>query len=259
MTRTPTWAFRIAPLLLAAALGCGWEPPGKPRRADRPVPPDQVLDFDTLFAHNCSGCHGAEGRWGAGPPLADALFLAIIPPGAMTKVVSKGRAGTMMPAFAQSQGGRLTDDQINAIVAGIRARWGQALPPGEAPPPGYLAEPASAGPETIAAGAQAFAKHCASCHGADGEGTEKAGAINDPAFLGLSSDPFLRRIIITGRPDLGMPDFRRAGQFPNGPMTEQEIRDIVALLSSWRRPLSGKPLAVAPASSAVPPSAEGNP
>ena len=35
------------------------------------------------------------------------------------------------------------------------------------------------------------------------------GAINAPAFLALISDQALRRIIITGRPDLGHAELRR--------------------------------------------------
>ena len=41
--------------------------------------------------------------------------------------------------------------------------------------------------------------------GAHGE--KRIGAINDPAFLALISDQALRRYAITGRPDLGMPDY----------------------------------------------------
>ena len=60
---------------------------------------------------------------------------------------------------------------------------------------------------------QVFARACASCHGEQGQGgiydgdrRKPAGAINVPEFLALLSDQALRRLIITGRPDLGMPD-----------------------------------------------------
>ena len=63
-----------------------------------------------------------------------------------------------------------------------------------------------------------------------------AGAINDVAFLALTSDQTLRRIIITGRPDLKMPDYAsrdgRAKDF--APLTSAEIDDLVALLAQWR-------------------------
>ena len=63
------------------------------------------------------------------------------------------------------------------------------------------------------------------------------GAINDPDFLALISDQALRRYVITGRPDLGMPDFAnskgRAAGFQ--PLTAEDVNHVVALLASWRQ------------------------
>ena len=73
--------------------------------------------------------------------------------------------------------------------------------------------------------------------GAEGQGAEEAGAINDRAFLALISDQALRRVIITGRRDLGMPDYSdsnwRSPKFK--PLTSAEIDDLVALLACWRQ------------------------
>jgi mono/diheme cytochrome c family protein len=82
-----------------------------------------------------------------------------------------------------------------------------------------------------------FAVACATCHGDKGEGIkDSAGAINDPAMLSLMSNMLLRRIIITGRPDLKMPDFAdstgRGNDFK--PLTAEDVDDLVALLSRWR-------------------------
>ena len=49
--------------LVALAAGCD-RLPGRPRRADRPLRPSQVMDFATLYGENCAGCHGTEGRPG---------------------------------------------------------------------------------------------------------------------------------------------------------------------------------------------------
>ena len=72
-------------------------------------------------------------------------------------------------------------------------------------------------------------------HGENGVGGD-SGSLNVPAFLALSSDESLRRYIITGRSDLGMPDF--AGDEGRGndfkPLTEQQVTDLVALLTNWR-------------------------
>ena len=74
------------------------------------------------------------------------------------------------------------------------------------------------------------------CHGDDGRGGERAGAVHDRAFLALISDQALRRIIITGRLDLGMPVYNdsdyRSPDFK--PLTSEQIQDLVALLGRWR-------------------------
>ena len=87
--------------------------------------PNQVLDFGTLYAENCAGCHGAEGRGGAAIALADPVYLAIADEAAIRKVIANGVRGTAMPAFAESAGGMLTDKQIDVITSAIRSRWSQ--------------------------------------------------------------------------------------------------------------------------------------
>lgn len=215
--------------LAAMASGCG-----KPTPGDRPVQPDAVTDFPTLFANNCSGCHGADGRLGPAPPLNDSLFLAIMPKEELKAVVRKGRPGTPMPAFARDQGGKLTDAQIDAILTGVLETWGKK---GEtkAKLPGYASVKEAPSAEQIARGGKVFAEACAHCHGEDGKGGSRAGAVNDPVFLSLCSDDRLRRTVITGRPDLGMPDFRRQEQTPRfKTLTDQDIADVASLLRSWR-------------------------
>ena len=60
--------------------------------------------------------------------------------------------------------------------------------------------------------------------------------INNPAMLTLISNQALRRIVITGRDDLGMPNFSddvgRSLDFQ--PLSSDEIADVVALMASWR-------------------------
>ena len=62
------------------------------------------------------------------------------------------------------------------------------------------------------------------------------GPINVPEFLTLFSDQALRRLVITGRPDLGMPDCTDRQGRPDEfkPLTSREVTDLVALLASWR-------------------------
>ena len=224
-------------LLLALSVLSGCDLPGKPDPANRPRRPGEIVDFATLFAHNCSGCHGAQGRLGPAPPLNDPLFLAICADATIETTIAAGRSGTLMPSFAIENGGDLTRQQIKALVAGIRSTWGAAAAAADPPasPPTYLATDSAALPSGDATrGAELFAATCARCHGEDGGGGPKAGPLRDPAFLALVSDQFLRRIVITGRPDLGMPDYRREREGADRPFDDQEISDVVTLLGSWR-------------------------
>jgi mono/diheme cytochrome c family protein len=225
-------------MLVIACSGCG-----QPKESDRHLRPAEVTDFYKLYAQNCSGCHGRDGKLGPAPPLNDAIFLAIVPDAVLKQTITEGRAGTPMVAFAKAQGGTLTPQQIDVLVKGIRDHWKWEPPVARNKLPPYeIAKSANpAGSGNPADGKKVFARACAGCHGVDGQGKEKgAGAINDPAFLNLVSDQMLRRIVITGRPDLKMPHFAD----PNRPqkiddfkaLTPEEITDLVTLLASWRGP-----------------------
>jgi cytochrome c oxidase cbb3-type subunit III len=157
----------------------------------------------------------------------------------LLRVISEGRPGTPMPAFAAGRGGALTDAQVRALAAGIKPQWGTTDKPHGSAPPYFVT--ASGGAGGKGRGAKVFARACAPCHGPLGEGTQTvdsgAGAINDPAFLALISDQALRRYAITGRPDLGMPGFADKTGRPDNyqPMTSTEITDLVTFLASWRQ------------------------
>jgi mono/diheme cytochrome c family protein len=260
----------LLPLLAALAAGC--DLPGRPNPDHRPVPADQVVNFDALYRTHCAGCHGADGKLGPAPPLNDPLFLAIVPDAELLRVIREGRPVTPkqkspMPAFSLSESSPLspaqaevwaqlkeenhaaprrqsplTAAQVQVLAEWIKKRWGlPAAPPGSVPP--YLApEGTSSGKKDE--GARVFARACAGCHGKEGEGVERDGTlrrkINDQAFLALISDQQLRRYAITGRPDFGMPPYDgKAGRPPDfQPLTSEEIDNLVALLACWR---SGAP------------------
>jgi cytochrome c oxidase cbb3-type subunit 3/ubiquinol-cytochrome c reductase cytochrome c subunit len=226
--------WRLLPLLTVLAAGC--DLPGQPREADRPVPADQVTDFAVLYATRCAGCHGADGKLGPAPPLNDPIFLALVSDAEVVRVIREGRTVTPgqkspMPAFARAHGGPLTDAQVQALAEGIKQRWG---PPASGSLPADLRQTGGNGGDAKK-GVVVFARACAMCHGKDGAGVERDGKlhrkIHDPDFLALISDQALRRIIITGRPDLGMPVYNDPDR---PPVTAAEIDDLVALLASWR-------------------------
>jgi len=228
----------VAALVTLAALGlataCG-RPPGKPREEERWMAPALVTDFNQLYTQNCAGCHGADGRLGSARPLNDPLYLALAGADALRQVTAKGVPGTAMPAFAEHTGGSLTDKQINALVEGMRSRWGR---PNDFKPvvlPPYSLQDAitsGSGPGDPQRGTEVFKANCAQCHGADGRGGTKGGSVVDPNFLALASDQSLRTTTIAGRPDLGKPDWR--ANVPGHPMSPQDISDVVAWLAAQR-------------------------
>ena len=224
-------------LAMVLLSGCG-SPHGQPLKGSETLAPNEVLDFDTLYAENCSGCHGAEGRGGAAIALANPVYLAIADDAAMRKVIAKGVHGTAMPAFAESSGGMLTDKQIEVITTQIRSRWSRPGNLDTANSPSYA--PKSAG--NVSQGEVAHKTYCASCHGQGGRGGPKGSSITDDSFLALVSDQGLRTIVITGRPELGAPDWR--GNVPGKPMSDQEVTDVVAWLISQRVKDPGQPYSV---------------
>ncbi len=224
----------LAALSLVMLAACN-TPDGEPQTNSEPVAPNQVLDFGTLYAQNCAGCHGAEGRGGASIALANPVYLAIVDEKAMHNVVANGVRGTSMPAFAQRAGGFLTEQQIEVITSGIFSRWGRKGILDAANPPSYAAKAAG----NVDHGQLVFGRYCASCHGSEGGGTQKGSAITNDSFLALVSDQGLRTIVITGRPELGAPDWR--GDVPRMPMADQEITDVVAWLASRRAQIPGQP------------------
>jgi cytochrome c oxidase cbb3-type subunit III len=219
------------------AAGCA-NAPGKPQPGPEVPTPDSILDFPTLYAQNCSGCHGAEGKGGAAIALNDPVVLPIIDDATMRNIVANGIKNTSMPAFAQSAGGMLTEKQVDAIVSGISSNWRPtAITKFLGPVPPYT----SSTPGDAPRGAGVYNKFCESCHGANGKGGVKGGSIVDGSFLALVSDQYLRTLVIAGRPELGFPNWQ--DDIPGTPMSSQEVSDVVAWLAAQRVKNPGQPYA----------------
>jgi len=233
----PLFHHSIFPLILTIILTSGCDRlPGKPTLEERWKPATEITDFSQLYAQNCSGCHGADGRLGAARPLNDPLYLALISRLTLRAAIMRGVPGTSAPAFAQQSGGSLTEKQIDVLVEGVLSRWGKPEDFKNVVFPPYSLQDASlkgATPADQQRGAVAYRTYCAQCHGADGNGGPKGGSVIDPAYLALVSDQALRTTVIVGRSDLGMPDWR--ANIPGRPMSAQEISDVVAWLASHRQ------------------------
>lgn len=189
----------------------------------RPAAAEEITDFRFLFASNCSGCHGPEGRNGAAQALSDPLYLKIVSRDELERTIEHGRPGTAMPAFARDQGGPLAPKQVSALVNGIEANRakqmnasGPALPPYSA----ALGDPRH--------GEEVFASMCAICHGDKG----RAGPLVNGSYLTLVSNQSIRTTIIVGRPVFGMPDWRHQPLLAGH--SDQDISDVVAWLASNR-------------------------
>ena len=229
------------PFLAFAALllsGCA-APHGQPQKDSETLAPNEVLEFGQLFSANCAGCHGDNARGGAAIALANPVYLALADDRTIRNAIDNGVPGTAMPAFSESAGGLLTKKQIDVITYQMRVRWGKPGILDGANPPSYAAK-SDGDPQR---GQVAYKTYCESCHGPDGRGGPKGSAITDDSFLALVSDQGLRTLVITGRPELGAPDWR--GDIRGKPMSDQEVTNVVAWLVSHRVAAPGQPYSAA--------------
>jgi cytochrome c oxidase cbb3-type subunit III len=219
----------LVPAVLLVTAAC--DPPGKPKLPDAQAEDrEQITDFKTLFNSNCSGCHGLDGKNGPARILNDALYLAFIPKETLRDVIANGRQGTAMPAWARSQGGPLTDKQIDILVNSMYANWGKPGAPKGPALPGYSAD-GKAGDASH--GKQLFARACFMCHVKGG----LVGPVTGASYLSLSSNQLLRTSIIVGRPDLGMPDYRILNM--GKPLSDQDVTDLVSYIALQRPGTNG--------------------
>jgi cytochrome c oxidase cbb3-type subunit 3/ubiquinol-cytochrome c reductase cytochrome c subunit len=209
--------------------------PGEPEGSAEAPGAESSVNFEQLYSQNCAGCHGANGQGGPALALANPIYLAVAPDASIRRTVAQGIRGTMMPAFATTFGGMLTDAQIDEIVRGLKEKWSRREAEAVSSAPPYSRDLAG----DPSRGAVDFQVNCAQCHGNNGEGGPKGGDVVDDSFLALVSDQGLRTTILAGRPDLGHPDWRGDGS--HQPLTDQELTDIVAWLGSKRVTAPGRP------------------
>lgn len=219
-----------AVLIVLLAAAC--DPPGKPPAEQTPNQGEQIvaMDFKSIFAQNCAGCHGANGRQGPGRVLNDPLYLAVSSKQIIRKVLTGGRGGGLMPPFAASNGGPLTDKQLDILIDGMYSNWAKPFDFHGAPPPSYDGAGVTG---DLGRGRKLFLKACFACHAPGGV----AGPVNNKSYLALSSNQNLRTSIIVGRPDypgIQMPNYLmlNAGHA----LSDQDIADIVSFLASQRPP-----------------------
>ncbi len=188
-------------------------------------------DGARLYERHCAACHGLNGQGGVGIPLALPSFQAAIDNDFLFITIREGRPGRVMPAFKT-----LSDAQVSAIIKHIRG-WA----PDETKKTAKITEKTAYGhPER---GKALYARHCAHCHGANGEGGKGTGvtfsrprdlpimppALNNPGFLAAASDQMIKQTLMEGREGTPMISFLKNG------LNEQDIDDIVSYLRSLQK------------------------
>jgi mono/diheme cytochrome c family protein len=172
-----------------------------------------VRSSTDLYADNCVVCHGAAGEGIAGNPPLNSEALRMMAENDLYKVISRGREGTLMAAWAIEEGGVFTNPQVKDLVTFIQSvQWesveARVTEMGLTPPQvvelevpeemlARLAE--REGGETLSSGLLVYAKNCAACHGANGAGSEIAPALDSPELRKVPSED-LAQIIGSGVP-----------------------------------------------------------
>ncbi|RJP32911.1 MAG: hypothetical protein C4547_12995 [Phycisphaerales bacterium] len=95
----------------------------------RYVVPWDLARGRSLFASNCAGCHGAEGKGSWAPELNNEGFLAAATDGMLQATIVRGRRGTAMRPFGEGAHGLtdLSSEDIDDIVAWMR-QWSTLAP-----------------------------------------------------------------------------------------------------------------------------------
>ena len=85
--------------------------------------------------------------------------------------------------------------------------------------------------DLVASGQQLWGLNCAACHGLNGQGVS-APALNSQEFFEGNSDEEIAGIIRDGVPGTAMQAWSNDH---GGPLTEQQITEVVAFIRSWEK------------------------
>ncbi len=238
--KTETFLGMLATALIAAGLLLyAFDEPARLESAQAAQLQTDLDEAMTLYAENCSVCHGLAGE-GIGPnPSLDNPGLSESDPGTLFKIITRGLYGTSMPAWGLDDGGPLSDYQIGELVDLTRFGDWQAtqdrvvnlglapLVPFAAEPDPEILEDLADMPEgdILAQGITVYAQQCVACHGADGLGTSLAPPLNDPAVSTQSIEE-LERTLLYGVPGTLMAGWENA-------LSSEEVNAVVTLMTQW--------------------------
>lgn len=181
---------------------------------------DQLANGLTIYAENCTACHGANGEGTTiAPVLNSAELRTRLTDTDVSRIIQQGVPATVMSSWERA----LTAQQITDVVSLIR-RWDELAALGIELPL-LQAKPIDRSPATIATGHQMFNLVCSQCHGTDGYGTKLAPALNNQTFLSQKPDDVIYNIISLGVTGTAMPAW-------SGYLNDADIAAIVAYLRS---------------------------
>ncbi|HEX4854919.1 c-type cytochrome [Arenimonas sp.] len=194
--RLNAFARRLPALLLLAALA---PLPALAQGAPPLLTPEQSQAAAARYQQYCALCHGPDRAGHANdhaPSLKSASLIATGTPVVIGEAIAYGRPGTPMGAYHVEMGGPLTRQEIREL-----AFWLMDMAPTD---PIEVADRVEG---DLALGAEVYAQHCASCHGAQGEGGTGT-ALGNATMLALTPDGFLRHAIENGREGTPMVAFK---------------------------------------------------
>jgi cbb3-type cytochrome c oxidase subunit III len=175
---------------------------------------ESIKEGEVSYAENCVVCHGIDGNGIGTYPSLNNEGVAQMEHADIFKTIERGRFGTAMAPWSVEEGGVLNKMQIDQLIAMIQSgSWdstAQTVTKLGLAPPTVISVEISAETlanlaalphgEVIAAALPIFAANCTGCHGAQGEGTAIAPALNDPTIRAQRTDEVLNRTIVNGVP-----------------------------------------------------------
>jgi cbb3-type cytochrome c oxidase subunit III len=185
-----------------------------------------ALSGAALFTAKCSACHQSSGQGSeVFPPLAGNSLVIAADPGQMIATIVNGRSGPLdvngktyngtMPSWK----GQLTNADIASVATYVRSAWGNSASP--------VTEDqvaASGAPVSSEVGASIYAKNCAACHGASGQGGIGPALAGNP-HVNIDDPTVMLTTIVEGR-DV-MPSWR-------GQLAAVDIASVATFVrSSW--------------------------
>ena len=167
---------------------------------------ERVEAGQSVYDANCAACHGAEGEGMIGPNLTDGYWMHGGSPQAIAVSIRDGIPDKGMPGWDSS----LSAEDIENLTGFILSIQGSEPANAKAPEGTlYEAEPEAAvqvsdDPAVVAAGGDIYGQHCASCHGAGGEGLIGPSLIDEEWARQVTPDD-ISASIRDGVPEKGMP------------------------------------------------------